>query len=103
MKQVIILLAGISMCLSGLAQTDSTNTEKQNDTITVGGMIIIRKHDRQKDNKPQTNHHKKRSSRVSTNWGIVDLGFANYTDNTDYTSAAMQNPVNGFAPGLDKD
>jgi cytochrome c-type biogenesis protein CcmE len=109
MKQVITLLAGISMCLTGLAQTDSTrtdSTETESDTIRVGGMIIIKKHDRDKNNKSvevKTYHRKGNSSRISTNWWIVDLGFNNYTDNTDYTSASMQNPVTGFAPGLDKD
>jgi hypothetical protein len=103
MKQVITLLAGISMFLTGLAQTDSTET--QSDTIRVGGMIIIKRHDRDKDKdiEVKINHRKTKNSRISTNWWIVDLGFANYTDKTDYASSAMQNPVNGFAPGLDKD
>lgn len=103
MKQVITLLAGISMFLTGLAQTDSTEIES--DTIRVGGMIIIKKRDRDKDrdHDSKTYHREGKKSRVSTNWWIVDLGFANYSDNTDYASAAMQNPVTGFAPGLDKD
>lgn len=105
MKQVITLLAGISMFLTGLAQTDSTQHE-QNDTIRVGGMIIIKKRSRDKDhdnNEAQTYHRKKKSGRISTNWWIVDLGFTNYNDKTDYTSAAIQNPATGFAPGLNKD
>jgi len=103
MKQVIILLAGISMCLTGLAQTDSTQTES--DTIRVGGMIIIKKHDRDKDNnnEAKTYHRKGKSSRLSTNWWIVDLGFANYNDQTDYKSNDIQNINGGFAPGLGKD
>ncbi|WP_205508475.1 outer membrane beta-barrel protein [Longitalea arenae] len=103
MKQVIILLIGISMSVTGLAQTDSTETTS--DTIRVGGMIIIKKRDRDKnkDNEAKTYHRKGKPSRISTNWWIVDLGFANYNDQTDYKSAAIQNSNDGFAPGLDKD
>lgn len=100
MKQVIILLTGISMSLTGLAQTDSTKTES--DTIRVGGMIIIKKESRNKNGQEtevKTYHRKNSNSRVSTNWWIVDLGFANYTDNTDYNSVAAM----AFAPGLNKD
>ncbi len=95
MKQVIILLIGISMSLTGLAQTDSTETEKS-DTIRVGGMIIIKKHSRDKDTEVKTYHRKAKNPNISTNWWIVDLGFANYTDNTNY-------PLTTFAPGLGKD
>jgi hypothetical protein len=107
MKQVIILLIGISMCLTGLAQTDSTakGNENENDTIRVGGMIIIKKHKGNNDstnNEAKTYHRKSKPSRISTNWWIVDLGFANYNDQTDYKSSAIQGP-DGFAPGLGKD
>ncbi|MBO9200056.1 MULTISPECIES: outer membrane beta-barrel protein [Niastella] len=111
MKQVIILLIGISMCLTGLAQTDSTaNTtdstarpENENDTIRVGGMIIIKKHkNNEGDNNQAKTYKRSKPSRVSTNWWIIDLGFANYNDQTDYKSSAIQGP-DGFAPGLGKD
>ena len=103
MKQVITLLAGISMYLTGLGQTDSTQTES--DTIHVGGMIIVKKRnqDGHKETEVKTYHRKSNSSRISTNWWIVDLGFANYKDQTDYKSADIQNPTTGFAPGLGKD
>ncbi|THU41613.1 PorT family protein [Niastella caeni] len=100
MKQVIILLAGISMYFTGLAQTDSTGKERESDTIRVGGMIIIKKKsrdkDKEKEDEAKTYNRKSKNSRVSTNWWIVDLGFANYDDKTNYTG-------NSFAPGLDKD
>ena len=113
MKQVIILLIGIGMCLTGLAQTDSTakestprdSTAYENDTIRVGGMIIIKKrrNNDENNNEAKTYHRNTKSSRVKTNWWVVDLGFANYNDQTDYKSSAVQNPVDGFAPGLGKD
>ena len=108
MKQVIILLIGISMCLTGLAQTDSTakGNQNENDTIRVGGMIIIKKrrgnNDGDSTNEAKTYHRNNKPSRVSTNWWIVDIGFANYNDQTDYKSSAVQGP-DGFAPGLGKD
>jgi hypothetical protein len=106
MKQAIILLIGITMCLTGLAQTDSTATrnDNENDTIRVGGMIIIKKHkgNNNDSSEARTYHRKTKSSRLSTNWWIVDLGFANYNDQTDYKSSAIQGP-DGFAPGLGKD
>ena len=95
MKQGITLLAGIIMFTTGMAQTDST--KKESDTIKVGGMIITKEGDGDKNVEIEVKvHHRSKPSNISTNWFIVDLGFANYTDNTGY-------PVNDFAPGLDKD
>ena len=110
MKRVIVLLAGICMAVTGLAQVDSTKQE--GDTIKVGNMIIIkkpgdsndeeyRKRDRQKEAK--TYYRSRKRSPITTNWGIVDLGFTNYSDKTDYLSTAIQDPTTGFAPGTDKD
>ena len=36
-------MSGICFALSGFAQTDTTGTKKEGDTIKVGNMIIIRK------------------------------------------------------------
>jgi hypothetical protein len=76
--------------MSCLAQ-DSTAKEKT-DTIRVGGMIIINDHKndgkKESTNVVISNHHKKKSANLSTNWFIFDLGFANFTDNTNYPAAA---------------
>jgi hypothetical protein len=92
--------------MSGLAQTDSTATpapaNNDNDTIRVGGMIIIKKRrdrDGDNNNEAKTYHRNKKPSRVSTNWWIVDIGFANYNDQTNYKGIDAQT----FAPGLNKD
>ncbi len=42
--------------------------------------------------------HRKRN-KVSTNWFVIDLGFANHDDRTDYTTAEAQNFVHGQAAG----
>jgi Outer membrane protein beta-barrel domain len=94
MKRIIILLAGICMAFTGLAQDDSTKKQEA-DTIRVGNMIIIKKagHDqedkqyrneRQETRSYRRNHSKPKN--LETNWGIVDLGFANYNDQTKYGS-----------------
>ena len=106
MKRIAILLAGISFALTGAAQTDSAKTENS-DTIRVGNMIIIKSGDGNShgnNNITFHNHHRNyKPSNITTNWCIVDIGFNQYTDNTNYSSSAIQDPVTGFAPGSNKD
>lgn len=116
MSRQFLLLAGLCLSLSGWAQNDTTGknpasvpqsdtTRPVNDTIRVGNLVIVksgkggesrssgdvvRVHRRHNDYKP---------SNISTNWGIVDLGFANYNDRTNYASASAQQ----FAPGATSD
>lgn len=101
MKRVLILLVGIGMALSSIAQTDTT--QKQPDTLRIGNMLIIKQpgsNTSQQVRKEVRNYERTRKpSAVSTNWLIFDLGFTNYTDNTNYAGAEAQ----AFAPGSDKD
>ena len=46
-----------------------------------------------------SNNKKNKNANVRTNWWIVDLGFSNWKDNTDYTSVEAQ----AFAPGINED
>ena len=64
---------------------------KETDTIRIGNIIITRDGNKTTDNdddKGRTRinlgrkYHRK-LSKVSTNWGIVDLGISNYSDETD--------------------
>ena len=99
MKQVLILLAGIGMAITAMGQTDST--EQKADTIRIGNMIIIKKPGRNDDNDKEARTYRRRNykpSNVSTNWGIVDLGFANYDDQTNYGGPEASE----FAPGMVK-
>jgi Outer membrane protein beta-barrel domain len=90
MKQLITFLAAAIICSTATAQTDSTKKQKP-DTIRIGGIIIV-KNGKNKNNKDvditmgRKNNDRKKNANVSTNWWIVDLGFANYTDNTNYAS-----------------
>lgn len=103
MKKIFLAVIALCGAMASFAQTDSTGSEQGTDTIKVGGMIIIKKHGKEEDNSTRSvkisNHHHRRLSNVTTNWWIVDLGFANYNDNTNYASAGAQ----AFAPGGSKD
>jgi hypothetical protein len=86
MKQLITLLAAVIICSATTAQTDSIKTKKS-DTIRIGGMVIVKNGKKDKDvniTMGRKNYEKKRNANVSTNWWIVDLGFANYDDKTNY-------------------
>ncbi|HTH29745.1 MAG TPA: hypothetical protein VL946_00290, partial [Lacibacter sp.] len=97
MKQSILSLLGLVLCLGLNAQSDTTKPQSA-DTIKIGNMIIIKKHDGkekkvEKDEKDDDDdddddgvsveikkrkEHKK--SNVSTNWLVLDLGFSNVND-----------------------
>ena len=97
MKRLVCIAAILLAGLTGFAQTDST--QKNTDTVKVGNFIIIKKKnnsdysdDNNKNNRRYNiEYHVERRSRrrsnISTNWWIMDLGFANMRDNTDYATA----------------
>ena len=107
MKRTLLMFMAAFVFATGFAQTDTTGKNEssvKSDTIRIGGMIIIKK----SGNKEITTEDKeikiqRRSSykneNLTTNWWIVDIGFSNFTDNTNYSSAAAQS----FAPGSAKD
>ncbi len=109
MKRIFTLCAALCTIITSFAQTDTTGTKKrapQSDTIRIGGMIIVRKAgnkdreitkdsiykiERRRDDKP---------ANLTTNWWIFDIGFSNYNDESNYTTAA----ASGFvAPGINED
>ncbi|MBY0476333.1 MAG: PorT family protein [Chitinophagaceae bacterium] len=113
MKQLLFSLLGLLLCLTGMAQSDTTKPQGA-DTIKVGNMIIIKRHDgkEKKEEKTKededddddddneegfkvTKRKEYKKSNVSTNWLILDLGFSNLNDQTNYSSPAAQ----AFYPG----
>ena len=76
---------------TSFAQTDSVQVEKKGDTIRIGGMIILKKGEpEEKKHVTVTvgNRRKPRNnSNISTASWIVDLGFSNWIDKTNYASA----------------
>ncbi|PWT77238.1 MAG: hypothetical protein C5B59_04500 [Bacteroidetes bacterium] len=104
MKKQLLLVAGLCLYLCGFSQVDSTgkNNHENGDTIQIGSMTIIKKGDSESGDRNETHVHKRRHyepSNISTNWVIIDLGFANYNDQTNYKSPEAQQ----FAPGGTKD
>src|SRR5947209_8549389 len=102
MKKLLLAAMAWGGALACMAQ-DSSSTEKV-DTVRVGGMIIIKKHSNNEDHEKShtdvevVRHH--RESNLSTNWCIVDLGFSNWNDKTNYAAAQ----ASGFlGQGMGKD
>ena len=104
MKQLILLLATAIICLNSPAQDVPEKKDENKDTIRVGGMIIVKKGKKSGDVsvKIGPDNGKKRHKNVSTNWWIVDLGFANYSDKTNYANAGSYLVNRPGYPALDK-
>jgi len=117
-RNSFLLAAGLFFTLSSLAQTDTTRTSRtdtteasrstsqkrsadQQDTLRVGNLLIVRNGSREhgERNLHVRHHHSDYEPRnISTNWGILDLGYTNLNDNTNYASAGARQ----FAPGANK-
>jgi hypothetical protein len=96
MKKTILLLSVILISITSHAQTDSVLVQRNEDTIRIGGMIIL-KRGNPNDKKHVTvtvgdRYKRKTNPNVSTSSFIVDLGFANWVDKTNYATATN----NGF-------
>lgn len=97
MKKITLLLAIGLVAFTAKSQTDSTKvatdtTEKK--TIRIGNILIIKRDNTTTVSNDDTTTKKK--SRVTTNWGILDLGFSNFTDHTKYgapNSFLQNNPA----------
>lgn len=89
MKRIVLATLALGLALSGFSQQDSTK-KAEADTIRIGGMVIIKKGDRDDTthrNITISNHKKRKNPNVRTNWWVVDLGFASFNDQTDYPGA----------------
>jgi hypothetical protein len=95
MKRIILLTTACALFLTVTAQQDTIPATKKNDTLRIGNILIIKKgsnsnadgswnHNKGTSVVMGRNHDNKSNSRISTNWFILDLGFANYSDQTDY-------------------
>lgn len=76
------------------SQTDTSKNAKP-DTIRIGGMVIIKK-ESPDDGRNRTsvtfgNSRRRKNSNVSTSETIIDIGFANWSDKTDYAAATAGN------------
>ncbi len=104
MKKFTLLMAIVLIGLNSKAQDDSSlvksNTTDtiqpvtKNDTIRVGNILIIKRNKKTGDNEDndvnvamgRNSSERKKNSKVSTNWGVIDFGFSNYNDQTNYAN-----------------
>ena len=90
MKKLFTLMASAMFCTITYAQADSSTTKKESDTIRIGNIIIVKNGGRSESGNYRNfdihRRERRESSNVSTNWGIVDIGFANYRDLTNYAN-----------------
>lgn len=97
MKKTILLLAILTISMSSFAQTDSVKVERNDDTIRIGGMIILKKGE--PDGKKRVTvtvgnrRNQYKHSNVSTSSFIIDIGFANWVDKTNYATATANNSI----------
>jgi hypothetical protein len=92
MKRITLLVAAIALTTAVTAQTDTTYNPKNNDTMRIGNILIIKKNKKAKGDDStkvvmERRYGSKKNSRISTNWWIVDLGLSNYDDQTNYATA----------------
>jgi ribosomal silencing factor RsfS len=106
MRQLgMIIGALVGLALHASAQ--DTTKISTGDTVKVGGITIINRDDNSDhggdivwDSTGKARHYRFHShGKVSTDWFLIDLGFDNYTDNTNYSSAATQ----ALSPGATAD
>lgn len=103
MAMAALLVAG-----AGFAQTENnrpatdTATDRV-DTIRAGNFIIIKKSRENGPARSTTNVSVQRKpytpSKLSTNWWIFDLGFANVNDKTNYAGTEAQSFLRSVGPG----
>ena len=94
MKKTVLGFIGILFAISSIAQTDSIAIQNKNDTIRIGGMIILKKegpNDKNRISVTAGNPRKEKPSNISTAGLVIDLGFANWVDKTNYASATAGN------------
>jgi hypothetical protein len=114
MKRLILLVATCALYVSASAQNDSISIKKSNDTIRIGGILIIKRGDKnKKDSSFNSNtdgttvvigrKNNKRNQKVTTSWFNLDLGFANYNDKTDYTNTGSYLVNRPGSPAFGKD
>ncbi len=89
MKRTLLATAIMLFAATGFAQTDSTKNAP--DTVKVGNFVIIKKAKANQNNSFEirlgSNSSNRKKKNLSTNWWILDLGFTNLRDNTNYASA----------------
>lgn len=100
MKPTFLLWIALLSIGTAMAQADSAATKS--DTIRIGGMLIIKRKDNNEKiaSKVSWNRRSKvRHQNLETNFLVMDFGFSNFTDNSDYTSSTVKNYARAVRPG----
>lgn len=93
MKRIFTLALALCALTTLSAQVDTVKTTKV-DTINVGGMIIIKDpNEKVEDSRSEREisipgRRSSKTSNISTNWWVLDFGWNNIHDETNYTDAA---------------
>lgn len=88
MKRSILIIGTLFMSAVTFAQQDSVRVERNEDTIRIGGMVIVKSGvDSDKRVVVKIGDRSKTRKKVKTSALAFDLGFANWTDNTNYGAA----------------
>jgi hypothetical protein len=103
MAMAALLVAGASFAQTDSSKPNSDTTVNRVDTIKAGNFIIIKKRRDNAGSGTSTDVTIERKpwkpTKVSTNWWIVDLGFANVNDKTNYAGTEAQNFLRSVGPG----
>ena len=106
MKSILLVCVAACLFSTAFAQNDTTIKKETNDTIRIGGMIIIKKpgsEDREiknGDNYTVRIPKRRTPQNLTTNWWIIDMGFSGFNDKTVY---GIGTPADQFAPGSTED
>jgi hypothetical protein len=119
MKKFTLLLATVLLCQISFGQDDSTKVAvpadttqpaSKNDTIRIGNILIIKKGKKTAEDEGENvnitmgrnKSERTKPSKVSTNWGVLDIGFSNYDDQTDYANTGTYLVNQPGSPALGK-
>jgi hypothetical protein len=91
MNRIFTIIALLNFAANANAQTDTVATSAK-DTIRIGNMIIIRDgRDKNKSYFDSTSKtFKRKNDNVTTNWCILDIGFNQVNDQTNYSQAITE-------------
>lgn len=98
-RTVLILLMIMSFGYAKAQQQDSVTVTKSEDTLKIGGIIILKKekttegddHEKTRVTVKIGQSGKSRKSNITTSTFFMDIGFANWIDNTNYAAATSGN------------
>jgi hypothetical protein len=96
MKRIYFLAALCALATASYAQQPTTKdstviTKRNNDTIRIGSILIIKKHKKTSGDSSVSvmsdNEYNVKKSKRSTNYFVLDIGFGNWDDKTNYANA----------------